>query len=1300
MHAPTHRPHLRLALAMAFSTAVGCEGGACSADLLDIIFIPADTCEQKITVSPDTARVPIGVDIKFTAVQQLTNCVTIDVTDLAAWSTSDSTLATVDDATGRKGLVRGVRLGITSVRARMGNTEGKATAVVTEAQLRRIDVTPAEARVARESNIQFVATGTFSDGTSADISSLAQWQSDDDTVIAVSDVSGSKGLGTGITPGNTRVSATYQRIRGTTRVTVTPARLMYLSVWPPLKTMAPGTRQQFTATAIYDDYTTADVTTQVTWNTSNDSAATVSNDASSLGVATAESAGTTTISAILEDVMGSAVVRVSNSEMSAISLTPVQPAIPPGASLPFTATALFTDNTAQNITESSTWDSTLPGAATVSMQAGSRGLVTGVSAGTTEIRAVANGVVGRQTLRVSSAGLTSIVVSPPVATIAMGTTQQLTAMGIYSDNSVHEITNLVTWGSSSEEAPVSNARGSQGLVVGIAPARVTITATLNGVTGASALNVSGAELVSLSVTPTNTSLPREAMQRFAAIGLFSDNTVQDLTREATWLSSDDNIARVSTAVGTQGLVMALQPGSTSINAHFQGVRGFTTLVVTDAVLESVEITPANPTIAMGTAVQFIARGFYSDNTAVDVTEMGTWTSSNSEISVLSNANGSRGLATGLGAGTTEVSIHVGNVSGTTILTVTSATLDRITVAPENAGVAKGTQQALTATGHFSDGTQQDMSSLVTWASSDGTVAIVSNAPGSRGTVAALNLGTTTISATFFGVTGYTPLRVTEAILDALLIDPSSQAFPNGTTLQLRALGVYTDGSQQDLTSSVLWESTEPDIAQVSNAPGSQGLVTAVELGEVSVTAAYNGVTGVAMLTVTNAALRSIVVEPGEAVTARGISKRFRAWGTFTDNTVQDISSIVTWTSSDDTVASFTSQTSPSLAHARLEGVVTVTASLQGITGTATLTVEPKTLVAISLNPGYSTIVRGTRVRFTATGIFSDDSTEDLTLVADWASEYPDVAETLIGAETRGTVVAHSTGTTEVYATMEGVIGSSRVVVTNAAIQSVRVEPETVTLARGFTLPLRAWGTFSDGSEQDLTALVDWSSSRGSVASVSNLRETRGVITGNGPGNATITATFDSVSGTSEVTGSTATLARVQLLPQRPEIGQGSGVRIRAVGHFSDASTQDLTDQATWSLSTEGILSPSRMANSNGVYFSESPGTVQVSVVVAGMTGSTPVTVTDATLSTIVIEPADTTTARGNVLPYSARGNFSDGSQQDVTEFVTWFTSDRYVAAISNAGTNRGEAYGVLPGVVDVRAVRAGVEATARLTVTP
>ena len=165
-----------------------------------------------------------------------------------------------------------------------------------------------------------------------------------------------------------------------------------------------------------------------------------------------------------------------------------------------------------------------------------------------------------------------------------------------------------------------------------------------------------------------------------------------------------------------------------------------------AELIAIGVTPVNPSLAAGRTRQFTATGTFSDTTTLDLTASVTWSSTLPAFATVSNAAGSNGLATAVAVGTTEVRAISGLISGATNLTVTSAELVSIGVTPAAPSVAKGRTQQFTATGVFSDATIANLTASVTWSTTVGAVATVSNAAGSQGLVTTLDVGATNVVA--------------------------------------------------------------------------------------------------------------------------------------------------------------------------------------------------------------------------------------------------------------------------------------------------------------------------------------------------------------------------------------------------------------------------------------------------------------------------------------------------------------------------------------------------------------------------
>ena len=190
-------------------------------------------------------------------------------------------------------------------------------------------------------------------------------------------------------------------------------------------------------------------------------------------------------------------------------------------------------------------------------------------------------------------------------------------------------------------------------------------------------------------------------------------------------------------------------------------------------------------------------------------------------------------------------------------TVTNASLVSISVTPANPSIPKGLTQQLTATGYFSDNSTEDLTNLVTWSSSNpGTVNISNLYPG----VSAYGnaVGSTNITATYGNISGFTTLTVTPAVLVSIAVYPQTldPTIAIGMTLQYTAGGTLSDGMGADVTATAAWSTSDPGIALISNATGSQGMATSLAAGSVTITASVGAISGSATLNVTNWTLRN------------------------------------------------------------------------------------------------------------------------------------------------------------------------------------------------------------------------------------------------------------------------------------------------------------------------------------------------------------------------------------------------------------------------------------------------------------
>jgi len=344
-----------------------------------------------------------------------------------------------------------------------------------------------------------------------------------------------------------------------------------------------------------------------------------------------------------------------------------------------------------------------------------------------------------------------------------------------------------------------------------------------------------------------------------------------------------------------------------------------------------------PEIGVNGTSQFTAMGVFSDGSTQDLSSQATWNSSAANVALVSNA----GLATGLHIGTSTITATYQGVSGSSILTVATIQLLSISINPANPILPAHARLQLTATGTYSNGTMATLSG-VTWSIScssgfswfgwGGHYATISRS-GLVSTRGSTN-HTCTISAKLSGVTGQTTLTISSMRLASLKIVPAHPTIAVGTTQAFRLVGTYSDGvTTVDLTMSAYWMSSSFREAFVNRS----GVAYGNRVGSVTITAYYFGLTpATTTLSISNASLESIQVSPQTATVVLGSPQAFTATGFFSDGSLQDITGVSKWSSSDPAVAVVMQN---GIAYSASHGQTDITAQYKGVSNFAVLGVN-------------------------------------------------------------------------------------------------------------------------------------------------------------------------------------------------------------------------------------------------------------------------------------------------------------------------------------------------------------------------
>jgi hypothetical protein len=579
----------------------------------------------------------------------------------------------------------------------------------------------------------------------------------------------------------------------------------------------------------------------------------------------------------------------------------------------------------------------------------------------------------------------------------------------------------------------------------------------------------------------------------------------------------------------------------------------------------------------------------------------------------------------------------------------SRTLSRVEVTPPSPTVPVGAGVSFHATAVWSDEATEDVTEQATWSSSADAVLSVSSSAGTKGEAQALSAGTATVTATFEGVAGQANATVQARTLAAIQVTPTPAGVAKGQDLQLTATAVYDDASTWDVTSTATWASEAPAVASVSDAHGTKGRVRGESVGQAVVTATFGGETGSATVDVGPAVLVSVRVEPLDAEIPVGAAQPLEAWAVLSDGSELDVTASAEWSAAPGGVVSLVAGPGPNQATGLAPGTASVTASYQGVSGSATVRVRAATLLSLEVTPAAPATVVGGTVQLTATGTYDSGQVVDVTSLATWSSTDGLVASVSNAAGEEGKVTGVAVGSATITASLGGVSDAVAVQVAALSVAAVRVDPDAFTVSPGRSVTVRAFGKDASGAEVELTGAVTWATSASGVATVSG-----GVVTGVSAGTAEVYATYDWRTAQADVKVEPAYPVSLAVRTGGKEsAGVGMSGWLQAKAVYSDGSERDVTELARWTSDAPGVVSVSDVPGEKGLVACLAAGTTQVAASFAGLSTTVTFTVTPRAVRWIALSAAPAPLPVGVTHPFSARATYDDWTSEDVTLLADW-----------------------------------------------
>jgi hypothetical protein len=784
-----------------------------------------------VALTPQGFAIPLGMTQQVSAIGAYTDGSLVDLTSTATWSSSSSA-TTVNSS----GLVAGASLGTSIIQVTSGTVSSSINVTVGPPALVSLALTPSTGTVFSGASLQFQLVGTYTDGSTRNLTNSAAWFAVPSQTALVN----SGGFATGVAPGTATLTVVSGALFATANLTVQATSLVTIVVTPNRASIPVGNNQQFIATGNYSDGSTQDITSGVTWTSSNGAGASVN----STGLATANGQGSSTLSASSGGITGSAIMSVTagtfslNTDRYQHSATllnngPVLFAGGLSCSSPGTCTYLNSAELYDPISGSVTATGGLSVArsAPAVLLGNGKVLVAGgyscdvsgncASLSSTEIYDSNSGAFG-------SAGNMTIDRS--------GHTMTLLATGKV----------LIAGGQSCTSASTCNALTTAEL---FDPVAGTFTPT--GSLGSARYNASAATLsngkVLIAGGFNGVSYPANAELYDLASGTFSVAGALHTPRAnatATWLELS-----ADTILIAGGSTCVSQACPTASTEYYQGGNIYNLGNMAKARQNETATLLTNGQLFIAGGLNSCATGCVSDATSTLYNpQTFSFTSSQSLATARAGhtatllTDGSVLLVGGINNGVTLSSTELYQSPNLTL-----PQLGSILIAPSNTPVQIGSTLTLVAKGFDTYGSYLGPLTAVNWNSSSPSVAGVSNATGSAGIVNALSRGTTIITASVGTISSTTAITVTPVLL-SISVTPANPTIPLNSTqsLRLTATANYSDGSSENLTSNVTWTNSNTSaITLVPNVqgPGTDILLIPVAVGSSTLSASFNGQTG-------------------------------------------------------------------------------------------------------------------------------------------------------------------------------------------------------------------------------------------------------------------------------------------------------------------------------------------------------------------------------------------------------------------------------------------------------------------------
>ncbi|MFA4134124.1 MULTISPECIES: Ig domain-containing protein [unclassified Brevibacillus] len=792
---------------------------------------------SRLVLSKNEVTLENGDSTNLTATAIYVSGKTEDVTVKTEWTTQDANIATV-----YAGQITAKSVGKSTITATyMGKPVVVGVTVTKKVKALTTEDQTLNVRIGSTENVKL--TAVYSDGTTEDVTTKADWSIDNPAIATVVN-----GAIKGLNSGSGTVTAKFGSQSTTISVNVEIAHRLEPSK-NQVSLLLNG-EETIKLKAIFPDGSvTEDVSDKAEWSSDNTAVA----DALK-GTIKAYGAGTATITAKYGT--KTATIKVDVDTTQKLELNKQNIFMNVGKEEDIELKATYANNGGSTVVnDKAEWSSDREDVAYYS-----NGKIHAVKSG----EAVITAKYGNKSVqvRVDVEVPRSLYINPAFLTMKSGDKKDVIVNASFANGTSEEVTSKVEWSSDNADVVFANGKTVSAYKSGTA----NVTAKYGGKTATLVVDVDVPQ--NLTADITTVAIPVGGAKQVTVKAAYpGGGSAEDVTQKVVWTSSAPNVASVR-----QGLITGVSTGSATVTATY-GTRTVN-ISVSVGVMQTLTVDKKKIVLANGKSETVKLTAAYADGTNKDVTDTATWSTASAAVAEVMN-----GKITATGAGKTTVTGTFDGKSVSIAVEVDQAT--NLSVDPRMLILNVNESKDIKLSATNSAGNSDNVTSDAEWSSSSLKVADVVN-----GRVTGLSNGRATITAKYGGKSISIPVEV--GIVSKLEADKRFVSTKSNSNVQVTLTATFSDGRTMDVTNLADWKTSNYKVADVA-----KGLVSGRAYGKTTVTARYNDKS--VSIPVDVDMLKYLKTDVVQLVMNKGETKQVSAIATYMDGSEQNVSKPALWT---------------------------------------------------------------------------------------------------------------------------------------------------------------------------------------------------------------------------------------------------------------------------------------------------------------------------------------------------------------------------------------------------------------------